>query len=347
MFSEQTYEILKKRILDNFPLQLEKREGSYSNFLISPICEELAKAYMSMGDIMNLGFIADTFDTYLDKRVGEFGVYRKPGTKSKGSIKVIGKDGTIITNGTVLIFNDLRYIVLNDIVLPNEDILFIEAENVGTEYNSLANSEFKLLETNTDITSLKSIENFKGGVDIETDEELRSRFVKVVNNPSTSWNKAQVEEVSLEVDGVSRVVIYPLWNGNGTVKVLAIGSDNKPVSDDILLTLDEHLKENMPICGGTITVTTPTSLGINIKASLELKFGYTIDDVKSDFKLVLNNYLKNITNELVYSKVYGLIVNLLGVGDIKSFTINDSMSNIDIADDKIIDVTSIDLIEVV
>ena len=34
-----------------------------------------------MGDISNLGFIEDTFDTYLDKRVGEFGVYRKLGVK--------------------------------------------------------------------------------------------------------------------------------------------------------------------------------------------------------------------------------------------------------------------------
>ena len=51
---------------------------------------ELAKAYINLNDILSLGFIEDTFDDYLDMRVGEFGVYRKEGTKA------VGKTSTLV-----------------------------------------------------------------------------------------------------------------------------------------------------------------------------------------------------------------------------------------------------------
>ena len=77
MYSEQTYEVIKQRILDNIALDIDKREGSILNTFASANAMSLAKAYIEMGDILSLGFIEDTFDTYLDKIVTEFGVYRK------------------------------------------------------------------------------------------------------------------------------------------------------------------------------------------------------------------------------------------------------------------------------
>ena len=125
MFSNQTYEVIKQRILDNVNVDIDKREGSFTSNMISPLAEELAKAYINMNDILSLGFIEDTFDTFLDKRVSEFGVYRKQGTKAIGEIKVEGKEGAIIENGTLIKANDLYFTILNDIELPNDNILYV------------------------------------------------------------------------------------------------------------------------------------------------------------------------------------------------------------------------------
>ena len=76
MFKDQTYEVIRQRMLDNMDLDIDKREGSFSSNMISPIAEELTKSYIDMGDILSLVFIEDNFDTYLEKRVSEFGVYR-------------------------------------------------------------------------------------------------------------------------------------------------------------------------------------------------------------------------------------------------------------------------------
>jgi len=346
MFSNQTYEVIKQRILDNINIDIDKREGSFTSNMVAPIVEELAKAYINMGDILSLGFIEDSFDTYLDKRVSEFGVYRKEGVKATGEIKVEGKDGATITNGTLIKANDLYFTVLNDIELPNDNILHVEANEVGYKYNLLANTEFELVEKNDKVTKLVNEIEFVNGVDIETDEDLRKRFVKVVNNPSTSGNKNHYEEWALEVNGVGRAVVYPLHNGNGTVKVMITGNDNKPVTDEIIETCKLHIEENMPI-GCQLTVTTPSNLNVSIVATIELKEGYDIEDVKLDFEASLNEYLKDITTELTYSKVYGLLANHLGIEDITSLLVNDNNINISIAEDKIINISGINLVEVV
>ena len=346
MYSEQTYEVIKQRILDNIALDIDKREGSILNTFASANAMSLAKAYIEMGDILSLGFIEDTFDTYLDKRVSEFGVYRKQGTKATGQIKVTGDEGTVISNGTTFLCNDLKFVMLNDVVIGEEDdICYVEAEEVGYKYNLSPNSIFTLTEPINGVKTLTNEIAFKYGVDIETDEELRIRFIKVVNNPSTSGNKNHYEEWALEVNGVGRAIVYPLWNGNGTVKVMIVGNDNKPVLEEVITNCKLHIEENMPI-GCQLTVITPTNLDITIVANIELKEGYDKEEIKQEFEAKINEYLKTVTTELTYSKVYGLLANILGVEDITSLTINGGTQNIAIAEDKIVNISSIDISEV-
>ena len=328
MFTNQTYEVIKQRILDNIAIDIDKREGSFTSNMVSPLSQELAKAYINMSDILSLGFIEDNFDTFLDKRVSEFGVYRKQGVKTTGEIKVEGKDGATIENGTIIKANDLYFTVLNDIELPNDNTIYVEANEVGYKYNLLANTEFELVEKNEKITKLVNEVDFTNGVDIESDEDLRKRFVKIVNNPSTSGNKNHYEEWALEVNGVGRVVgVYPLWAGNGTVKVLIVGNDNKPVSEEIIEACELHISENMPI-GCQLTVITPNLLNVSIKANIQLKEGYELEDVKLEFEASLNEYLKDVTTELTYSKVYGLLANHAGIEDISSLLVNNNNINI-------------------
>ena len=346
MFSNQTYEVIKQRILDNINIDIDKREGSFTSNMISPLVEELAKAYINMSDILSLGFIEDSFDTYLDKRVGEFGVYRKEGVKAIGEITVEGKEGATIENGTLIKANGLYFTVLNDIELPGENILYIEANEAGYKYNLLANTEFELVEKNNKVTRLYNESDFINGVDVESDEDLRKRFIKVVNNPSTSGNKAHYEEWALEVDGIGRAVVYPLHAGNGTVKVMVTGNDNKPVSEDIVTNCKLHIEECMPI-GVSLTVTTPTNLEVIISASIELKEGYVLEEVQEGFETAINEYLKSVTSELTYSKIYGLLANHSGVEDITRLLINDNNINISIAEDRIINISEVNLSEVV
>lgn len=346
MFDNMTYEEIRQRILDNINLDIDKREGSFLSNTVSPLSVELAKTYLDMQDILSLGFIQTNFDDFLDRRVNEFGVYRKQGKKATGEITVTGNEGAIIEDGTLIKANNIYFVALNRLEISLDNILYVEAIEEGYKGNILANTIFELVEVNNSITSLTNKSNFTGGLDIETDEELRKRFVKVVNNPSTSGNKAHYEEWALQVSGVGSARVYPLWAGNGTVKVMIIGNDNKPVLEDVINECKAYIEANVPI-GCTLTVTTPSNLDIAIVSIIELEEGYEKLDIKTEFEARLNEYLKNVDNELVYSKVYGILATIGGVNDITSLTLNGATENILIDESKIINISSIQINEVI
>lgn len=334
LFSEQTYETLIKRILENTKANnLDIREGSVSFNLLAPLAEELAKAYISMGDILNLAFIEDTFDEYLDKRVNEFGIYRKLGEKATGTIKVTGLNDIFIGNSTIVTCNGLEYIVLNDIVLPNEDILYVEAIDIGYKYNLPVGSTFELAEPIEGVTSLVNETEFKNGVDIETDEELRERFKYIIQNPRTSGNVNDYKAWALECDGVGRVKVYPLWNGNGTVKVLVIGNDNLPCSEETINTVISHIEEKRPI-GATVTVSTPELLKLTFNIKIKLDSSYSLDNTKEQISTVLQDYINNLEDneDVIFYKALSAVGDLEAVDDIVTYTINDKQENIPIGD---------------
>ena len=333
MFSEQTYETLIRRILENTSKNnLDIREGSVSFNLLAPLAEELAKAYISMGDILSLAFIEDTYDEYLDKRVNEFGVYRKDGEKATGAIKVTGSDNAYITNGTIVTCGDLEYIVLNDIVLPDNDVLYVEALEIGYEYNLLAGSVFELKEPQYGIETLTNETDFENGVDAETDEELRERFKYIIQNPRTSGNVNNYKEWALECDGVGRVKVYPLWNGNGTVKVLIIGNDNLPCDTDTINTVKAHIEDERPI-GATVTVETPTLLELTFNIDIKLDSAYSLDTAKEYIENALKEYIENLEDgDVIYFKALSTVGELECVDDITECKINNKQKNITVGD---------------
>lgn len=350
LFSEQTYETLIRRILENTKKNnLDIREGSVSFNLLAPLAEELAKAYISMGDILSMAFIEDTYDEYLDKRVNEFGVYRKDGEKATGAIKVTGSDNSYIANGTIVTCGDLEYIVLNDIFLPDDDVIYVEALGIGYKYNLAAGSIFELKEPQYGIETLTNETNFENGVDIETDEELRERFKYIIQNPRTSGNVNNYKEWALECDGVGRVKVYPLWNGNGTVKVLIIGNDNLPCSEEVINEVKAHIEEERPI-GATVTVETPNLLNLTINIEIKLDSAYSLDDTKTQISTVLHEYINNLEDEdIIYYKALSTVGDLEAVNDIVTFTINNGQQNIAVGDYYIpvIDEITVEVSEVV
>ena len=128
---------------------------------------------------------------------------------------------------------------------------------------------------------------------------------------------------------------------------MIIGKDNTPVSEDIINECIRHIEEERPISETIVTVVTPSLLNVTINASIEVSERYDIEGIKEDFNEKVEEYLKDITNELVYAKLYGFMANTLGVEDIIEFKINNSNSNITIAEDKIVNISDIQLSEVI
>ena len=166
-YNQETYEAIKNRILLNIDDIVDKREGSFVNNMVSPVSVEFAKHYIELDNILSIMFLEDATNEYLDKKVNDFAVYRKLGTKAKGIIQVEGEVGTYIPkNSIVLSQAQLEFYTLSDVWL-DEGInnIQVEAMEVGEKYNIIASSIDKFKVKINGIKLITNEEDFTGGTD--------------------------------------------------------------------------------------------------------------------------------------------------------------------------------------
>ena len=330
-----TYENIKQRILDNMQTDIDKREGSFTQNLISPISQELAKFYIEQEDLVNMAFVRNGFFNYLDDKCWEYGIDRKIGTSAVGEVTFEGADGTSISNGTVIYHNDLYYVVLNDADISNGKAdLIVEAYEMGKKYNVIRNTEFALKENIQGVTRVYAKEDFKGGTDTETDEELRDRYFDTIKKSYTSGNVAHYEAWTTEVSGVGLCKVYPLKNGNGTVEVVITDSNMLGASSELIESVKANIEEKRPI-GANVSVVSATEKAINITANITLASGYSVEEVKSEFTNKATEYLKDISFKSSYvsnARLGNLLLDTNGVFDYTEFKINNLSTNIALSD---------------
>ena len=331
----KTYENIKNRILDNMKIDIDKREGSFLNNMVSPISQELAKAYIEQEDLVNMAFVRNGFFNYLDLKCEEYGIYRKEGTKAVGEVIFTGENDTSIPNGTILYSNDLYFVVLNDADIVGEQAeLVIEALEVGKQYNLLANTKLSLTEPMYGITDIYVKSDITNGTDIEADEELRDRYFDTIKKSYTSGNVAHYEAWTTEVSGVGLCKVYPLKNGNGTVEVVITDSNMLGASSELIESVKANIEEKRPI-GANVSVVSATEKVVNITANITLASGYSVEEIKSDFANKVTEYLKEISFKSSYvsnARLGNLLLDTNGVFDYTEFKINNLSTNIALSD---------------
>lgn len=331
----KTYEEIKQRVLNNTDINVDKREGSFLNNMASPLSYELAKFYIEQQDLVNMAFVKNGYFNYLDIKCEEYGISRKQGTKSVGEVIFTGENGTLISNGTILVADNLYFVVLNDATIAeNQAELVIEALEVGKQYNLLANTKLTLTEPINGVTDVYVKSNFENGTDIESDEDLRERFFTTIKKSYTSGNVAHYEMWTLEVNGTGACKVYPLKNGNGTVEIVITNADMLGASSELIEKVKANIEEKRPI-GASVTVVSATEKAINVSATIRLVKGYDIEEVKAEFATKLTQYLKEIAFKDTYvstARLGNLLLDTIGVLDYADFKVNEANSNIILSD---------------
>ena len=169
-----------------------------------------------------------------------------------------------------------------------------------------------------------------GGIDDETDEALRERLLIRIQTPATSGNAYHYRMWALESPGVGAAKVYPLWNGNGTVKVMVVGDDMQPVDDTIVTACAEYIESVRPI-GATVTVVSAVAKEISAEAEVVIDPSTTVAEVQEAFYKALEEYIHEIAFEvytLSYNKVGYLLMSIPGVVDYTALTVNGGTENV-------------------
>jgi uncharacterized phage protein gp47/JayE len=191
-------------------------------------------------------------------------------------------------------------------------------------------SEFLLMPNVPGINTITDGGTTVLGIDVESDESLFDRYYYKVTHPDTGGNKYDYTRWVSEVTGTGKCKVIPLWDGNGTVKVVLLGTDYNPASAGLVTEVQEYLDpeskglgEGKAPCGAKVTVVAATQLTINIAATVTYDPAKDQDTVKAAFCASIAAYLKELAFNIdestgqnlpiAYVKIGALLITTPGV----------------------------------
>jgi uncharacterized phage protein gp47/JayE len=338
-YSNETKDVILTRLLGQISDELDKRQGSVTFDLLSPAALELAQAYLTLDQVLTFGFATeDTPRTYLELRCAELGVTPKVAVKAVGSLAFTGTDGIVVPVGTRVSTdeNEPIYFVTTQAgtIASGTVTVTATAETAGANGNVAPGKITLVLGNVSGVTSVTNSASFDGGADVESDASLLARYFEKVQQPATSGNAYHYEQWAKSVAGVGDAKVYPLWNGNGTVKVALLDEQKTTPPQTTVDAVVTYIESVRPI-GATITVVGATETAINVSATLTLASGKTVTDATTEFTTLLTDYLKTLAfvDPIVrYSKIASLLLDTESVLDYSNLTVNGGTANVTIAD---------------
>ena len=344
---------LRNNFLDNLKNPLSKMEGTFNFDIAATFGITAEEVYKELEFWEKQTFIdTATEDEYVDKHALMFGVKRRLGTKAKGTVKVTGRVNSVIEENTIFLNRDgIKYKSLRKEYLSPTGIAEIEIECLSEgKVGNAAIGEITTFEIqNSNIYSVINEKEIVNGYDKEPNSVLVARAKEKATRPAHSGNIYDYEQWARQVDGVGKVLVKPLWNGNGTVKVLIANYNNDIADSSLIQKVRERIQKDdgRPV-GADVTVDSFTAKNINVSIQVILKAGFSISDVKEKIESLSKAVIKtgNATFEKANKSILSInrlekaILEIDGVND-NFVKVNNSNSNLEIAEDEILIVRTV------
>lgn len=333
-------EVIQARLLANIDENYDKTEGSFFYDVEAPVAIELESAYAEQNEILNKGFVDTATDTFLERITSVYGIYRKLATKATTTVTVVGTTGALITIGDKVATDLVNFTFTEDKIIDITGIatVIVECEIAGVIGNVPIGAIKYFPITLAGLISVNNTVAVTNGYEAETDTELKQRYYDKVRSPSTSGNSAQYLTWAKEVIGVGGAKIFPLFYGNGTVKVTIINSNKRAADAGLIGDVATYIESVRPI-GATVSIVSATEIAIDISVTLVIDTNnYTLGGIATAIEIALTNYFKSIafvTTYVSYAMIGNLIFDIPGVLDYSNLLVNSGTANINIADEEI------------
>ena len=242
----------------------------------------------------------------------------------------------------------------------------IQDGNIG---NVAANTINKPVQTLSGLENVTNPESFTNGFNGESDEDLLIRYYEDLKIPLTSGNKYFYKKWAKEVPGVKEARVFPLWNGNNTVKVVIIDSNYSASNDSLVKTVQDYIDpyelqedgtkygwgfgNGQAPNGSYCSVFYADNLLLDISLSVEKTNSGANEIVSANIRNAINEYLQSITfidnedgkplDKISYVKIASIILDSDGVLDCSNLIINGGNKNIEMKDTEIPLISTLDI----
>jgi uncharacterized phage protein gp47/JayE len=334
--------------------EYEKSTGFLTADLVKSNSIELAKVYVAIQELLNKVDIelltGDELAKYVKQRKG---IIKKQATFAKAILTINGTNATINVGDLFSTANNVQFESLETKVINGTDTIEVQCTQSGSIGMVGANSITMMPITIAGVTSVTNLQASYDGFEAESDVSLRSRYYEALQTPATSANIYHYLMWSKSIKGVGNAKVFPLWNGDNTVKVLIINADMQPTSVDLVSEVQNYIdpkgvnnetwgtgKGQAPI-GAYCTVESAIGKAVNIEVDVDNASGYTLDEIKANIETKVKDYLKTIAfsktvNYVSRAKIGQLILESEGVLDYRNLIVNGSATdNVLVADNEV------------
>lgn len=328
------------RVIEKYP-DLDFREGSIMYNALAPAAIEMAMMYAELNNVLSESFVETASREYLLIKCKEQGIDI---TKFEASHGIhLGVFNVEVSNDSRWNCDLYNYRVIEKV--GESDGLYqyrLECETPGTAPNTIVGDLTPISEYYNSLTVAYIDHCLLEGENENTDNEIREAYKNHVDGGNIDGNVKQYQQWCDDFDGLGSCKIFPLWNGDNTVKVSILTTSNEIASQDLIDEFQEYLDPGVtgmgngvaPI-GAFVTVTTATGVPINVNCDITFKEGYTNTDAISDS---VEAYLKQIAyqkSQISYFNLGAVIIGTEGVESINNLTLNGGTSDINLGDEEI------------
>ncbi|GMA59741.1 baseplate J/gp47 family protein [Alicyclobacillus fastidiosus] len=277
-------------------------DGSQIQTMVQVTSRALYTQWYMLELLVELFFVSSCEGPFLDLRVNERGIYRNQGTASTGPITFSRTTpspvGTDIPAGTTFSTLDGTVQVTTTADTPLQSgwttgTATVNCTTVGVAGNLVAGTPLQIVGPTP--SGLQTIEvgagGLTGGVDEESDDALRARYLYAIQNPVDGGTPADYQVWADSVNGVTNASVFPLARGNGTVDIVI--SDGGIPPDSLVEQVQSVISANAPI-GADAQVFAPTANPVDITMTVTPATGYTFATVQTSVQQSLQNYISSI-----------------------------------------------------
>lgn len=254
---------------------------------------------------LSLQLLPDTAETeWLDRHGdiwltnSDFTTGRKVATLAEGSVTMTGIVDTVVPLGTRMGSDTTVYETIQQATIGvTATEILVRAIDAGVAGNLNPDDRIALTDPIAGLDNLVVIVTMLGGVDQETDDELRVRVLERIREPPMGGDSEDYVAWALQVPGVTRAWSAPLEMGMGTVTV-------RFMMDDLRAT-DDPLTDGFPNDTDVSDVTTY----LNSKRPVAVKDFFVVAPIPEpiDFALANLSAFDASTVQNIFDSVRGML----------------------------------------
>ncbi|MBV4417078.1 baseplate J/gp47 family protein [Clostridium tyrobutyricum] len=353
MYEDKTADNIQTDLLGNITDDYDKTIGYSTYDLLKSFAIEESDIYKAISSAIDMIDVDNLTGADLEKYVYQRkGLQRKVGSFASTNLTVNGT-GTVKAGALFETSAGLQFACIEDTVISGSGTIPVQALEIGSSYNTPANTITEIPATIQGIISCTNLSTVTNGYDGESDDKLRGRYYDMLRNPITSNNKYAFEAWAKEVTGVGNAKCFPTWQGANTVKVVIINSNMQIANQELIDEVQNHIDPKgvqdsngnwstwgtglgEASIGSYCTVDTATGKAINISATINKDSNYTDEQIKQEITDAVNKYFAEIALDennayVSYARIANILFNADGIKDYSNLTINNGNSNISLS----------------